>query len=233
MLPLAGETMVDQIARMIPADVTRWPRSIPLLWAEFLGLYLIMPVLVAAMLGVINPLLVLPFLMLLALWLLWRTPDFSFRVGFGAFGEWRLVAAFTAVAAGSILLLAFGVVPDHFLEVLRGRAPYWLILMAVYPILSAWPQEVVFRTLFFRRYGRLFPDRRAAIVVNAAAFGLAHLFFGQVLTVALAAVGGGLFAWAYLRNNSTLLAVVLHTIAGEIIFMSGLGIFFYHGAAGG
>ena len=38
---------------------------------------------------------------------------------------------------------------------------------------------------------------------------------------------------AYLRNRSTLLAVVLHSIAGQLIYTSGLGVFFYHGAVAG
>ena len=44
--------------------------------------------------------------------------------------------------------------------------------------------------------------------------------------------GGAIMAWAYLRNRSVLLAWVLHSLAGQITFTVGLGIYFYHGAVG-
>ena len=43
---------------------------------------------------------------------------------------------------------------------LPRRAPgLWLAILALYPLLSAAPQEILFRVLFFRRYGALFPSR--------------------------------------------------------------------------
>ncbi len=44
------------------------------------------------------------------------------------------------------------------------------MILLFYPVLSALPQEIVFRPLFFRRYGAILPDAHAGIVVNAALF---------------------------------------------------------------
>jgi hypothetical protein len=43
---------------------------------------------------------------------------------------------------------------------------------------------------------------------------------------------GTVFAWAYVSQRSFALACVLQAIGGLIIFTSGLGIYFYHGAIG-
>ena len=106
------------------------------------------------------------------------------------------------------------------------------MIMVAYPILSAWPQEFIYRSLFFERYGGLFPTATIAIVANGLAFGIGHLFYMNPVTIAMTAAGGAFMGWAYLRNRSMLFAWVLHAIAGNIIFTAGLGIFFYHGAIG-
>jgi len=92
--------------------------------------------------------------------------------------------------------------------------------------------ELVYRPLFFRLYGRLFRSERWALVANAALFGLGHLFYMNPVTILSTMAAGAIFAAAYLRSQSFLLAVILHALAGQIVFTSGLGVFFYHGAVG-
>ena len=113
-----------------------------------------------------------------------------------------------------------------------GRPGLWLAIMVLYPFLSALPQELIFRALFFRRYRALFPSERAAVAVNGLVFALAHLMFWNWVAVALCIAGGVIFAVGYLGRGGFLQAVVLHAICGAIVFTSGLGIFFYHGGGG-
>ncbi len=70
-----------------------------------------------------------------------------------------------------------------------------------------------------------------AVAVNALVFGLAHLMFWNWVAVALCVAGGAIFALGYLRHGF-LQAVLLHAVCGGILFTSGLGTFFYHGAVG-
>ena len=67
-------------------------------------------------------------------------------------------------------------------------------------------------------------------MVNGACFGLAHLFLMNWLAVVLSGIGGVVFAYAYHLRQSFLLACLLHVLAGQILFTTGAGIFFYHGA---
>lgn len=140
-----------------------------------------------------------------------------------------VAAAFSAVAVAASVLLVLWLRPHALFGLPRYNPDLWLTIMIAYPFLSALPQEIVFRALFFGRYGALFPSRPAAILTNAGAFALAHLFYWNWPAVVLTGLGGVIFAWAYLDRRSFLLAWVLHAIAGLAVFTSGLGIYFYHG----
>lgn len=164
--------------------------------------------------------------------LLAATPDFRWReLGQGWRNlDWReigLVAALTAVAS---LVFVLWLVPDALFRLPRRAPGFWLILIVLYPLLSALPQEVVFRALYFRRYGALFPDMRVAMLVNGGLFALAHLLFWSPVTLAMTFAGGVLFARSYLGRGGFPQAVVMHAICGLIVFTVGLGVFFYHGA---
>lgn len=151
-------------------------------------------------------------------------------------GSLPALAIFTLVTAGLGTALALWLLPEAFLGLPRRATGLWIAIMLLYPLLSALPQEVMFRMLFYRRYGALFPDRRTAIAVNATVFALAHAFLWNPTALAMTAVGGVLFSLAYLetgRGRNLLFATLLHAIAGWVIFTVGLGRFFYHGAAPG
>jgi hypothetical protein len=168
---------------------------------------------------------------LVALVLLALTPGFDWRElarGGVAWREVALVAAATAAVAGALVWL---LVPGQAFSLPRRAPGLWVAILLLYPLLSALPQEIVFRELFFRRYGGLFEGRQVAVAVNALGFGLAHLMFWNWVAAALTVAGGVIFARGYL-GRGFLQAVVLHAVAGGIIFTSGLGVFFYHGAVG-
>jgi membrane protease YdiL (CAAX protease family) len=206
--------------------------------AEFLALYGGVPTVLAFGLGPGAMWTVMIGGFLLSLALLAATPGVGWRelVEGPAVGSWRALAAFTLVTAALATAVVLWLAPGAFLAIPRYRPELWVMILALYPLLSALPQEVMFRVLFYRRYGGLFPDRRVAIGVNAAAFAFAHAFLGNPTALAMTAAGGVLFSLAYLetgRGRNLLFATLLHAIAGWVIFTVGLGRFFYHGAAPG
>lgn len=213
-------------------ETTDLPRT--RLWAEFLALFLGVPIAMAAFFGLYPLFPVLIAFMVVAMILLALTPGFSARdllLG-PVLGQWRLIAGF---ALGCLILtfsLALALVPERFLELPRLRPELWLMILALYPFFSAVPQELIFRPLFFRRYGTLFGNDRLALAANSAAFGMAHLFYMNPVTIALTCLGGLIFGWVYQRHGSVLLVILLHALAGQLVFTSGLGIYFYHGAIG-
>jgi membrane protease YdiL (CAAX protease family) len=164
--------------------------------------------------------------------LLHLTPGFHWRELFRGAGRigWGRVAALALVTAS----VGYGVVqatsPGSFLALPRRNPQLMLMIAVFYPLVSALPQEIVFRPLFFRRYGALLPEGRVAqILMNAGVFSFAHLMYWSWIVAAMTFAGGLAFAWSYRVRGNFPEAVVAHSIAGVILFALGLGIFFYSG----
>ncbi|MBT5496775.1 MAG: CPBP family intramembrane metalloprotease [Alphaproteobacteria bacterium] len=142
-----------------------------------------------------------------------------------------------AIATGLCVIVTFGLtlalVPERFLNFPRYNPERFALVVALYPFLSVFGQEIAYRLLLFRRYRPLFLTDVTAIAASAFAFALAHAFFGNWIAVSLSFAGGLVFAWAYLRTRSFPLVWILHSLAGQVLFASGLGIYFYHGAIPG
>jgi uncharacterized protein len=135
-----------------------------------------------------------------------------------------LVAAVLAVAAIALLT------PSWLFNLPRQQPLLWAAVVVFYPLVSVYPQELLFRAFLLYRYAPVFGTGRGAALASAAAFGFAHLMFHNVLSVALTLVGGWLFARRYQRTRSLLTASVEHALYGVLAFTVGLGALFYHGA---
>lgn len=111
------------------------------------------------------------------------------------------------------------------------RAPaFWAVVMVLYPLLSVYPQELIFRAYFFQRYGALFGAGWTMVAASALAFGFVHIALGNWISVALSAVGGFLFALTYQQSGSLLLASIEHAILGNFNLHHRPRSVFYHGA---
>ncbi len=206
------------------------PQSTGRLWVEFALLYLGVPMVLAFALPPSAMFSVLGVAAMAGLVLLHITPGFDWRDLSAGRIPWKAVwlgALVTAVVAVALTLYLF---PRNLFYLPRRVPEVWVTIMVLYPVVSALPQELVFRPLFFRRYGALFPGRNLALVVNATVFALAHVMYRDPLVLAMTAAGGWVFAWIYAVRGSFIGAVLLHAIAGCLIFTSGLGVLFYSGA---
>jgi uncharacterized protein len=218
--------MVTDRAAAVAGQARRW-RAV-----EFAGLYVGVPLLPAFVLppDAMYPLLFA--MTAIGAGLLGFTRGFSWLElvrGWRAI-DWGLVALAAAATALVAALLVWWLVPHQAFLLPRRLTGLWLAILALYPLLSVLPQELIFRPLFFRRYGLLFPRRDAALLTNAALFGFAHLMFWNWPAVLMTFAGGLIFARGYLGPGGFATAVVLHAVCGGIVFTSGLGTFFYHGA---
>lgn len=204
------------------------------LWIEFATLFVGVPLLMSATFGLYPLFPVIIGLAGVSCILLHITPGWDWKNLWKGpvLGEWRVILLYTLATLATCLVVVFTNVPERFLEFPINRPTLWVMIMVFYPLVSAFPQEIIFRSLFFERYGILFSGAWMAILVNGAAFGFGHLFYENWITIAMTGCGGAIMGWAYLRNRSVLLAWVLHSIAGQILFTVGLGVYFYHGAVG-
>ncbi|WP_433375544.1 CPBP family glutamic-type intramembrane protease [Actinoplanes sp. CA-142083] len=120
---------------------------------------------------------------------------------------------------------------DMLFDLPRREPLLWLAIIVFYPLVSVYPQELLFRAFLLHRYSPVFGFHRAAAAASAAAFGFAHLLFGNVIAVVATVVGGWLFARRYQRTQSLLVVSIEHALYGITIFTVGLGQYFYHGSS--
>ena len=169
---------------------------------------------------------------LIGIVLLATTPGFRWRelvTGAGRI-SWALVCAVslgTLILGYALLSLTF---PEARWFLLRQNPSLMVMIALLYPLVSALPQEIVFRPLFFRRYEAILTRRAdVAILLNATVFSFAHLMYWSWVVVGMTWVGGLIFAYSYRMRGNFPEAVISHSLAGVVIFALGLGVFFYSG----
>jgi len=140
----------------------------------------------------------------------------------------KVLLTFVPLAA-IMTLVALLIMPEHFLTFPKSKPILWLVVMIAYPILAAYPQEILFRAFFFHRYGALFLSSQKLIIANGLSFGLAHVLYGNWLAPVLSTCGGLLFAFRYNQSRSVLVAAIEHGLWGNFLYTVGYGIFFYSG----
>jgi membrane protease YdiL (CAAX protease family) len=146
-------------------------------------------------------------------------------------GETRAVLL-RFIVLGTLLTLATRyAMPARFLDLPRHRPILWVAIMLLYPLLSVWPQEVIFRRFLLHRYAPIFGERAGFIAASALAFGYAHIIFLNWIAIAMTTAGGAMFAYDYARHRRLGLACLEHSLYGCLIFTIGLGRYFYTGAA--
>ncbi|MGG7565967.1 CPBP family intramembrane glutamic endopeptidase [Rhodovulum sp. DZ06] len=211
-------------------------RARAVLGAEFAALYLGMPLALAFLLPASAMWPVMFAALAFALFLLRRAEGFRWleRIHPPTVRGWVWTLAVGVATMGASLAAMAALRPEALFGLPIHMPRTWVMVMLLYPLVSALPQEVLFRTLFFERYAPLFPSRAWAVAANGAVFGLAHLFLNNWIAVVLSGLGGALFALAYLEagpKRGLLTVSAMHGIAGCALFTAGMGVFFYHGMA--
>ncbi|WP_371809137.1 CPBP family intramembrane glutamic endopeptidase [Ruegeria sp. HKCCD5849] len=207
------------------------PVALPRLRLEFGLFYIGLPLLIAVL---FPPNWMFPALFALTglgIVLLHQTPGFHWAELRYEWANWSLreVLLFTVVVTVFCVGLIQMTRSDAAFFLAIHRPDMLAFIWVGYPLLSALPQELLFRPLFFRRYHAILPKGRAAYLLNAAIFSFAHLMYWSWIVAFMTLAGGLLFTWAYRQRGSFFYAVLLHAIAGNIIFAVGLGVYFYSG----
>jgi len=140
----------------------------------------------------------------------------------------RILTRF-AIGAPALLLGTALFYPELLFYLPRYRPKLWALIMCLYPLLSVYPQELLYRAFFRQRFGAVFRSAPAFLTANAIAFGWLHIIFQHPLAVILTVLGGFLFADTYRRTCSLRLVCLEHALYGDLLFTIGLGAFFYHG----
>lgn len=136
--------------------------------------------------------------------------------------------ALIILAACLILFLAVLIfTPDKLFNLPRNNIKVWLSICVYYPILSAYSQEIVFRTFLFRRYKQLFTKPMYFILASGICFGFAHILYFSFVSVGLSMLLGFYLSSIYLKTKSVLFTTLIHSILGIFVFSIGLGEYFW------
>ncbi|HAT68861.1 MAG TPA: CPBP family intramembrane metalloprotease, partial [Flavobacteriaceae bacterium] len=99
----------------------------------------------------------------------------------------------------------------------------FVVILGVYTFLSVWPQEIIYRSFFCKRYQDLCSSKIVFMVLNAVIFSLAHVFLKNLLVLILTFIGGLLFIYTYTKTKSTTLVSIEHALYGNWLFTVGMG----------
>ena len=112
------------------------------------------------------------------------------------------------------------------LDLPRTSLGTWAILVVAYPVLSVYPQTIIFRAFFFHRYRPLFGTGTGLLIAGAIAFAYVHVVFRNPVAVLATIPAGVAFGRRYLNTRSAAVSWFEHTLHGYMIFTIGLGQYF-------
>ncbi len=154
-----------------------------------------------------------------------RDPDFNVRQLWDA-SHWRkrlpsIILPFAAIAS---LLFLYALLWKPYLlfaTPYRGSS-MWAFVFLFYPLLSVYPQGIIYRAFLFHRYGALFPSNDERVFVSAVAFAYVHITYANLAIVLITLFGGILFARTYARSRSLVISGMEHSLYGNFLFIVGL-----------
>lgn len=199
--------------------------------AELVGLFVLLPLAIRAGLVPLPRLVLLAGVAAAAVLVLRRDPGFELgSLWAGPWrGEWSGLLQRAAVAGLVIAGLVLWLQPGSLFATPRQSPGLWAVGLVLYPLLSAWPQEVLYRAFFFRRYAALFGGGWALVAASGVAFALLHLVYPNPVAPLLSLPAGLVLAWRYRRSGALGPVWLEHALYGLLLFTVGLGNFFYDG----
>ena len=112
------------------------------------------------------------------------------------------------------------------LEFPLGKTQKYFLGLLLYPLISVIPQEIIYRSYFYHRFQKLFPNQRLMIFINSFAFGFLHIIFDNWVAPIGAFLINFIFSLTYLKSKSLPVVCVEHYLYGIMIFTIGMGHYF-------
>ena len=200
-------------------------QSVPYKLSEFFILFVLFPVSLVLNYPLVVKMCLGVFGFLYVLFVLVRAEKLQLKMSSNL--KWRVfwrqtLLKLLVISMVTVLYMVF-VDADNLFVVVLNKPMLWVVILFIYSVFSVYPQELIFRTFFFKRYESLFSSPRLVIFMNAILFSMAHLLFKNTLVLFLTFCGGLLFAWTFMRTRSTILVTIEHAIYGCWLFTVGMG----------
>ncbi|WP_111307232.1 CPBP family intramembrane glutamic endopeptidase [Confluentibacter sediminis] len=200
-------------------------RSISYKWIEFLILFIFIPISYTFNYHIVIKMIIGILGFVYVIYILLEIEKKAFKMSRNI--NWKLflketLLKFLIIAVLTTLFVYFNNKSLLF-SVMLSKPLLWVFMLFVYSFLSVYPQELIYRTLYFQRYKSLFKCQHVFILINALVFAMAHMFFKNSLVLVITFLGGLLFAITYYKTKSTLLVSIEHAMYGCWLFTVGMG----------
>ena len=192
---------------------------------EFFGLYFLLPSFIAWVGPSLPGLPVLWLICIPCLTFLRRDLGFDRRQLWGGM-KWP--TGWTGIAIPfclNALILSAAVwhwIPERLFDLPRNNTLLWALLLCLYPVFSVYPQGLVYRVFFERRYASLFRTPTALVIASGVKFAYMHIVFRNPWAMGLSLPAGMLFFARYRETRSLLVSSLEHALYGCFIFSIGL-----------
>ena len=143
-------------------------------------------------------------------------------------GRAELGKIFVMFGISAVVMLALIWIIDSskLFLLLRTNPMLLLMISTFYPLFSVIPQGLAYRSMFFHRYGDLFPGNALKIISSAAVFAFAHILYKSWMVLVLSFMAGLIFGYRYYKTKSLSISILEHAMYGVWLFACGLGYFF-------
>jgi membrane protease YdiL (CAAX protease family) len=126
-----------------------------------------------------------------------------------------------------VMLVLIWIIDASKMFLLLRTNPWLLLIISIfYPLFSVIPQGLAYRSMFFHRYGDLFPGNAMKIISSAAVFAFGHILYKNWMVLVLTFVAGLIFGYRYYKTKSLAISILEHALYGVWLFTCGLGYFF-------
>ncbi len=197
---------------------------------EFILLFFGLPLFIFFDSDFIHPSIIIAPLLFLIFIYLAKTKEFSFKelIQIQLKKKALLIHAFI-VTLCSIFLFSCVYFFDHenLFNLPRSNLLVWTILCLMYPLFSAYGQEIIYRVFLFYRYRTIFKTKRMFILASSVSFSFVHIVYYSPISIILTLFLGIYLSTTYLKTKSVLFTSIIHSIFGNLIFTIGLGSYFW------
>lgn len=160
---------------------------------------------------------------------LYKDPTFKKEQlwGFGrAKGHFKTMCLFLCLSVFALIGILCLQEPELLFLVIKKKPLMWIIGIVGYPLLSVYPQELIYRAYFFQRFERYIKNEVVLVLLSAVAFSYMHIVFKNWYAVLFTFPGGVLFGRSWLKTRSLALPSIEHSLYGQLLFTIGYGIYF-------
>lgn len=197
---------------------------------EFILLFFGLPLFIFFYSNIIHPSAILIPVLLCLIFYFGNKKDFKFYelIKFDISIKERIWNTFILLSVGLLMIIGVDLFDrENLFNLPKFNTHIWLLICFLYPIFSAFAQEVIYRSYLFERYRPLFKNKWLLIFVSGIAFSFVHIIYYNELSIILTFLAGIYLAYVYERTKSVLFTSIIHGILGDLIFTVGLGQYFW------